>query len=445
MDARSIQKLRLKFIMVSTISYFLVMVFLGTCINISNYFITERQIHEVLDYMLSLNGKLPGSGQVFRAGSTPPQTESEVSGTESESIDRKEVESITGGTDNPTLDNFSPEFHYSARYFSATFDQDGAMTDMQTTHVRGLTDEQAALAAKAAYLMKSSYGRLGNYYFRRGVIDSCETLIIMLNCASQIRSNRRILMITIFIGLVGLAITLALVLIFSSRTIRPEIENARRQKQFITNASHELKTPLAVIRANTEIEEMMNGENEWTQSTMRQVERLDGLVQNLVMIARAAEREDRSELSEIDISRGVEESVKPYRSLAQQEKKDLQLAITPDVRMQADESKIRQLTTLLVDNAFKYCDDEGTIRVSLDTLKKGKTVRLMVQNTYKEGANVDYSRFFERFYREDESHSVDRGGYGIGLSIAESICHQYGGSINVSWKNDEIIFICLLN
>ena len=103
------------------------------------------------------------------------------------------------------------------------------------------------------------------------------------------------------------------------------------------------------------------------------------------------------------------------------------------------------LASLLIDNAFKYCDENGRVTFTLDTLKKGRTLRMICSNSYAEGASVDYSRFFDRFYREDSSHNSDKGGYGIGLSIAESICQQYGGSIDVSWKDGEISFTCLLN
>lgn len=149
-------------------------------------------------------------------------------------------------------------------------------------------------------------------------------------------------------------------------------------------------------------------------------------------------------MTEINVSTNVEETVKPYESLAQQDKKKLVLEIEPDIRMLADESRIRQLASLLIDNAFKYCDDGGTVIVSLSSLHKGKQVRLVISNSFRSGADLDYSRFFERFYRQDESHNVDKGGYGIGLSIAESIVQQYGGSISVSWKDGMISFTCLL-
>ncbi len=524
MNTRMIQKLRRKFILVAMLTYFLVVVFMGTFINISNFMVSSRQIRAVLDYIFENDGIMSFRIRDDRSGSETAQAESEtlsgaeakpaqaesetLSGAEAkparaeseilseaeetlsvaeellaatyaensdsgtaqtsapyaqegasgkrrnsapdeggdaeEEIDGRTVKDITGQGGDSVLEGFSPEFHYSARYFTATFTEEGEIKELRTTHINELTPEEVSLVARAAYRLGLRYGRLGYYYFKRGINSSGDTMIVLLNCAAQINSNARILNISLLIGAVGLIITFLLVYIFSHRVVQPEIENIRKQKQFITNASHELKTPLAVIRANTEIEEMMNGESEWTQSTMRQVDRLDGLVQNLVMISRAAEREDRSIMVEIDVTKNVEESVNPYRSLAQQDRKELILNLQRDVRMVADESKIRQLTTLLVDNAFKYCDNEGSIKVSLDTVKKGKTVRLTVSNSFAEGANVDYSRFFERFYREDESHNVDKGGYGIGLSIAESICQQYGGSIQVSWKNGEIFFTCLL-
>ena len=112
--------------------------------------------------------------------------------------------------------------------------------------------------------------------------------------------------------------------------------------------------------------------------------------------------------------------------------------------MLADSSKIRQLTTLLVDNAVKYCDEGGKIEVTAGQIKNGRGAALTVSNSYAEGADVDYSRFFERFYRQDSSHNIDKGGYGIGLSLAESICSQYGGDIRAQWKDGVISFICQL-
>ena len=233
-----------------------------------------------------------------------------------------------------------------------------------------------------------------------------------------------------------------LVLLLSSRAIRPEIENSRKQKQFITNASHELKTPLAVIRANTEVIEMLQGESEWTQSTMHQVDRMDGLVQNLVMIARAEEQEDRSAMGEIDVSRVVVDSVDPFRALARQEEKELVCNVAKDVRMMADGSAIQQLCTLLVDNAIKYCDDGGRVTVEVSQPKKGR-VTLVVQNTFANGRKAQFNRFFERFYRDDQAHS-NGGGYGIGLSVAESICKRYRGGIKAVWKAGVVSFICQL-
>ena len=108
--------------------------------------------------------------------------------------------------------------------------------------------------------------------------------------------------------------------------------------------------------------------------------------------------------------------------------------------MEAEPNQISQLTALLVDNAIKYCDDGGEITVELS--QKGRYIRLIVSNSYAEGANQDYRRFFDRFYREDEAHTQGRGGYGIGLSIAEGLMEQYRGSIDVSWKDGVISFTC---
>jgi signal transduction histidine kinase len=269
----------------------------------------------------------------------------------------------------------------------------------------------------------------------------------MIDASTLINLNQSVTRSTLIICGVGLIITFLAVLALSGRIVQPEIENARRQKMFITNASHELKTPLAVIRANTELEELINGETEWTHSTLRQVDRLNGLIQNLVMIARAQEAEDPGTLTDVDASAAIIDTVRPYESLARQEGKTLSLDVVPDLHMTADESRLRQLAAILVDNAFKYCDEKGDVSVAFSRTRIGRQMSLTVSNSYAAGKDVDYSRFFERFYREDTSHNTnreDRGGFGIGLSIAESICNQYKGTIRASWKDGIITFTCLL-
>ena len=214
----------------------------------------------------------------------------------------------------------------------------------------------------------------------------------------------------------GLIITWIVVRAISLRAIAPEIRAAELQKRFITDASHELKTPLAVIKANTEMEEIISGETEWTQSTLRQVDRMNGLIKDLVTISKSQERE-KSELSDVDISAVVKEAVDTFASVAKRDEKELANNIDDNVHMLCSGEDIRQLTALLVDNAIKYCDEKGSITVNLS--QKSKKVKLTVSNTYKDGANVDYDKFFERFYREDKSRNIDKGGYGIGLSIAQ--------------------------
>ncbi|MEE3420953.1 MAG: HAMP domain-containing sensor histidine kinase [Lachnospiraceae bacterium] len=463
MNARSIKELRRRMITVSMISFVLVMLFAGICINVANINQVRANAKDTLDYIVENDGELPdpANSTSFKFG----ETDSTAEGSEENASAASASSDASGSTDSSAADqdgylerheNFTKEFRYTTRYFAVLYDADGNIDRINTNHIVSITEEQAKDYSEFveklnenkwsfSRLFSSGFGKYGDFYYEIGTMSNGCQIIAFLDSSTQLSISNKVISQTVIICGSGLLVTFFLVYIFSSRMIQPEIENARRQKQFITNASHELKTPLAVIRANTEIEEMMHGEDEWTQSTMRQVDRLNGLIQNLVMITKAQEKEDKSVLAEIDVSKMVEESIDPYESLSQQEKKALVRKITPDLKMVADESKIRQLTTILIDNAFKYCDDDGTITVALDQTGRRKTARLVVSNNYADGATVDYQKFFDRFYREDQAHTQDKGGYGIGLSIAESICHSYNGSITASWKDGIIYFTCLLN
>lgn len=412
MDVREIRRLRRKFILISMVSIMLAMVFIGGLLNGILGGLSRYSIHIYLDELVNSMGNQAGGDGIDDYFSDPGISDV----------------IITRQNDTP--------------YYVFVFNESGDVVKT-TTNVEDVSMISSA-QEKAWELVGTGKksGRIGMYYYKTKVTETGLSILAFVDGSTEVATSIRLLYITIAICMLGLLITLGLVWKLSAHMIKPEIENIRRQKQFITNASHELKTPLAVIRANTEMQELLHGEDEWTQSTVRQIDHLNGLIQNLVMITRASEQEDKTEMQEIDVVKAVRESIDPFEPLAKQEEKTILRNLDPDVKMVADESKIRQLTSLLVDNAIKYCDEDGVVMIALTSYRKG--IELTVSNHYAAGADVDYKQFFDRFYREDDSHNIDKGGYGIGLSIAESICSQYGGDIHVEWKDGIISFICRL-
>ena len=422
MNATEIRALRRKFILIAMLSFFLVIMFTAGMAELANQHSLRVQAGHALELIVENNGVLP-----------------EPSAKESHQMHATDL-----------FEGLFPEFTYSARYFSVVLDPGNHPRRVDVSRVASVSEDEAVeYARKAMEAHEKSLtvsllgmGQIDTFFYKLGKLGNGDTIAAFLDCSFQMQVNREVGFTMLLICAVGLVGSFVLVLLLSKRAIRPEIENARRQKQFITNASHELKTPLAVIRANTEVIEMLQGESEWTQSTMSQVDRMDGLVQNLVMISRSMEQEDRSSMGEIDVAQVVMDSVEPFQALARQEEKKLVCVLEEGVRMVADASAIQQLCTLLVDNAIKYCDAGGRVAVELASPKRSR-VTLTVSNTFAEGKNAEFGRYFERFYRDDEAHS-DEGGYGIGLSVAESICVRYGGSIKAAWKNGMAVFTCQL-
>jgi len=406
MSPAKINALRRKFIMIAMGSFLLVMLLTGFLVNIAYSHALRHQMQDVLEDLVENEGMMP--------------------------------ERHTTDDENSRV---LEEYRKGLRYFFVIFDRDDKVLKIDTEHVDFLTEERAESHAREVLDRIFDFGVYRNYYYRVADLSGDRTIAAFVNSTVQLRIRTEVVKYTVLICAAGLFITFGVVFLFSGRAIRSEIENAMRQKEFITNASHELKTPLAVIRANTEIVEMTGGESEWTQSTLRQVEHMNGLIQNLVMIARAQEKEDLSLLEEVDVTKAVRETAEPFTSLAKQGSKTFKWELEEGVTMRIDESAVRQLASILVDNAFKYCDENGTIRIVLTRMKKGRQIVLAVFNSYAAGEAIDYNRYFERFYREDKSHENQKG-YGIGLSMAESICSQYGGKIRAEWRNGVIAFIC---
>ncbi len=448
MNARGIKRLRRKFILVAGLSFFLVIGVTGAMSVLS----IEHSLAHQADLAI---GRILQSG-----GSFVPQDDASDAVTENAASDESQDEqsnrpahktprysfeemilSVLGIDD---VDKFSEEYVHGARYFTVSFDRQGNVTEVNINNVNSVTYEDAIEYAKVAADPNAltGLGQINSFYYREGSTAD-GSMVVFLDCTAAMLVASEVSYNTLFICLTSLAVTLVVIAVFSSRAIRPEVENARRQQQFITNASHELKTPLAVIRANTEVTQMISGETEWTESTMRQVDRMDGLIQNLVMIARATESEnDTADAAEINVADVVKASVDPFKSLASQSGLGLTCMADEPIMMRGSASSIQQLVTLLVDNAIKYCDEGGSVSVEASARARGGAI-INVTNSYARGADVDLDKFFDRFYREDEAHS-DQKGYGIGLSVVESICKRYSGSIKVGWSEGEITFTCVL-
>lgn len=412
MSAKEIRKLRFKFIRIAMISFSLVAVFVVFLINFLNYIVTEREISWTLTQLTN----------------------------HQEAVDEKDTSSDRLPDAPSAWEVFFPYYNSNAFYI-LTYDEDGNELSYAAGRSNKYSDDSIRKKADEIVENGSGKGRSGLYYYQFGTDEDGDTMLVILDCSETVFARMRLMYTSIAVGIAALVATLILVFYLSKKMIEPEIEMSKKQMQFLTDVSHELKTPLAVIRSNAEMEEIINGENEWTQSTIRQVDRMNGLIKSLVMVTKLREQEDEHEISDIDISAVVRDTAKEFQPMAETSGKGFGMNIEDGLVMTAEESKIRQLLMILLDNAVKYCDEGGNIAVSLEGRRRGR-IRLEVSNDYAEGSSMECERFFDRFYREDESHNIDSGGYGIGLNIAESICEQSRGSIRSEWNEGRIRFIC---
>jgi signal transduction histidine kinase len=435
MSEKSIRALKNKFIITAMVSFFIVMSFIAGCIYVINSLMTRGQIKDNIMYIVENDGILPMQYESI---------ESDDAGGNNATIDNNndlvyQLEKLFG----VESDYISDEFYYSTRYFAVTYTEDGEVEKVITSHTAAVEADQAVTYANTVMQRWFKFGSYDDYYYMVARRDVGGTIVVVLDCSTQVAINRRLVLLACILIGFGMVISAFVIKSWAGKLIQPEIKNAELQKSFITNASHELKTPLAVIKANTEMLEIMGVENEWTQSTMRQVDRLTGLIQNLVLVTRASEKDSKEDRVETDFSAIVTDTAKSFEAVAISDEKTMELSIASDVKLLAHEGDIRQITTLLIDNAIKYCDPKGKVTVGLGRDKKHKHIYLRVSNSYESGAGIDYHRFFDRFYRGDEAHNIDKEGYGVGLSIAQGLMERYHGDIKVNWRDGIITFTCI--
>ena len=259
---------------------------------------------------------------------------------------------------------------------------------------------------------------------------------------SVLRPLYRLAGVSVAAMAVCVALVYLIVVRLSRRAMEPVVQSVQRQKQFITDAGHELKTPITVIATSLRLLEMEVGQQKWLEKAQNQTERLKELVNSLVTLSRMDEEESPLKLSDFAVSEAVEETAESFRDFARSQGHLLELAIVPGLTYCGDEYAVRQLVSILLDNAVKYALPETPIRFVLEKGKRGVVLRC--SNACTPLAEGETEKLFDRFYRSDQARSAD-GSFGVGLSIARSIAEGHHGFIRAQCPQPgEIVFTAQL-
>lgn len=335
------------------------------------------------------------------------------------------------------FNNYNEDSSYRTRFFRIFLDEDKKVTNVNMDHIAAVDVKKAVRMTKMAMLRRGKVGLVGSYRYRKEYKDGQVRSIIFLDCKENQSFYHLAVTITITVSTLLTCLITVIFAIASKRAVRPFEINSNRQKQFITDASHEFKTPLAIISANAEVLQYKGDGNEWTQNIIDQTKHMGKLINQLLVLAKLDEVQEKSEKQEADLKLLLEETIEPFEEVATQKKVTLKLHLEEGVTIRVNREQIAQLVSILTENAAKYVNDGGKIVWRLTKTQHGAV--LVVKNT-TEKELPDTKRMFDRFYRSDSSRSSKTGGQGIGLSIAKKIVDSHKGSITAKAGDGMVTF-----
>ena len=399
-----INKLKRKFLILGTVFMFILMSVLVLIMNLVNY-------HEVVSETDSVIRMLAQPNLPLFIGQTPPDGE--------------------GSVNSFIPPGMSPEVPYESRFFIVSASTDGEIIKSDLSRIISVDEDSAAEYIDAALKSSRDRGFIGNFRFLKTTDDS-GTRIIFLDCGRKLDQFRSFLWISVIVGLCGCLIVFLAFVFTAGKIVAPIAEGYEKQKRFISDAGHEIKTPLTIINANVDLMEL-DGEKEELTEIREQTERLTGLTNDLIMLSKMEEAEHTLQKIAFPLSDLVGETAASFRAPAAARGIELQTDVTPNITLNGSPDSIRRLVSVLLENAVKYAPEGGKISLSLVSRKKQSL--LSVENDAAERiSDSDLVHIFDRFYRADASRNSSTGGHGIGLSIAKAIVEAHGGSISASTK-----------
>ena len=406
-----IRKLRKKFIAAAIVAVFLVLAVLIGAINALNYRSLVSDADNTLRILAENKGSFPR--QMFREQDRPSEMPLPVN---------------EGGGPFGERPGGNGELAYQSRYFAAWFADDGSLSRISLEFLASLTEEEAGALAESVYASGKEKGFAGEYRYCRTACDG-ETMLVFLNCQRELATFRSFLYASIAISLAGTLAVFLLLLLFSGRIVRPIAESYEKQKRFITDAGHELKTPITIIRADADVlQSELEEENEWISDIRTQTSRLAELTAELIYLSKMEEENPALQMQDVSLSELVDETAQSFQALALSRGKSFTAAVAPDLRVNGDEKALAKLVSILLDNAMKYSPENGTVALTLD--QAGRSARLTVRNSTPPMEKGNADRLFERFTREDRARSSESGGFGLGLAIAKAVVEAHKGRIH---------------
>ncbi len=401
-----IARLRKRFIGIAVLSVFIVLLILIGTINIINYRNMVSEADSTLEILAEHNGYFPVQfGRLFG----------------------DEGRDDLGAGFFFMRRGMSDELPYQTRYFTAFFNGEGKLYHINMENIASIDGTGAIELAQKTYETGREKGFTGDYRFKKCASDQ-GSMLIFLNIRREMTTVRSFLLASVAISLVGLAAVMLLLILLSGRIVRPIADSYEKQKQFITDAGHELKTPITIINADADVLETEIEPNEWLEDIKKQTGRLAGLTSDLIYLSKMAEDGSGLVTGDFSLSELVGETVQSFQAVAVSQGKTLETAVQPGLIMSGDEKSVAKLVSILLDNACKYSPEGG--RIIVDLARIGKTLQLTVFNTAENMEQGNADMLFERFYRADSSRNSESGGFGLGLAVAKAVTEAHKGKIH---------------
>ncbi len=409
------KKLSLKFSVTAIAALFIIELLTVVLINGLNLYFTTAQVDETIELIIENNGSLP---------------------------EKKDLPNDVQREDSKEL-RAAEERNHITRYFTAETNSEGKVIHIDTGHIASVTSEEAKDYAQQVIDSGKESGFFNRLNFRYLVSDNDKNskFVVFYDFSSQSGIMFRMIQISAIISVILIVIFSVIICILSKRAVRPVMSNLQKQQQFITDAGHELKTPLAIIRADAEVISLTGGESEWTTSILNQTDRLSDLLGQMLKLAKAQESQ-RVSFERQNLSKILNDTAVDFSTYCNAQNKPLITHIPDGAYCNGDSKLLEMLFSTLLENAVKYGRADCEIDMNLSI--SSRSAKICITNFSDDPPTGDLKLLFDRFYRGDSSRTRETGGSGIGLSVAKSVTESHNGKISCEVEGDKVSFIVKL-